>query len=144
MREIKFRAIIQGTAQWIYGVPHNVYSQDSPITFDSIQYLSDEGVPNIHYIKTETLGEYTGILDANGKGIYEGDILQCEKRDMLYRVYCVRGGFAINTHVKMWQKDIKLNYPFPLQPLADEQTLGWISSVKVLGNIHENPELIND
>ena len=53
------------------------------------------------------------------------------------------GGFAINVHVDRFSSDIKLNYPFPSQPLCDEQTASYVeSSCEVIGNIYDNPELI--
>ena len=63
--------------------------------------------------------------------------------EIVYRIWAVDGGFAINTDVKIWQKDIKNDYPFPLQPLSDEQTVSWIKgSCLKIGNIYENPEII--
>lgn len=92
---------------------------------------------------TETIGQYVNLVDSANEKLFVGDLFKCETNDILYRIWAVEGGFAINTHVQIWQKDIKNDYPFPLQPLSDEQTVSWIKSscIKV-GNIYDNPELL--
>ena len=73
---------------------------------------------------------FTGLLDKNGKEIYEGDI--------------VRGIWQVN------HKDVRegvVNYweKFGLYGLNDNSSLVSIvwSGCEVIGNIHENPELLN-
>lgn len=94
-------------------------------------------------VVTETIGQYVNLVDSTNEKLFVGDLLKCKTNDIIYRIWSVDGGFAINTHVKMWQKDIKNDYSSPLQPLSDEQTVSWIRSncVKV-GNIYDNPELL--
>ena len=82
--------------------------------------------------------KFSGLLDKNGKEISEGDILEEEApRGNKYVVRSVPGGFAIN----QFQDDIA-NTPF-YDALADMQTSGYVSTqCEVIGNIHENPELL--
>ena len=65
MREIKFRA--KHGKEWVYGDLH----------------LNSGKIPHIHpdpftskSIDIETIGQYTGLRDKNGKEIYEGDIIR--------------------------------------------------------------------
>lgn len=86
--------------------------------------------------------QFTGLEDKNGKEIYEKDLLKGHD-GFIYRVWFVKGGFAINVPVKKFKNDIKMDYPFPLQPLADEQTCSYVESqCEIIGNIYENPEIL--
>jgi uncharacterized phage protein (TIGR01671 family) len=81
--------------------------------------------------------QYTGLRDKNGKEIYDGYLLKGHD-GFIYRVWFVKGGFAINVHVEKFKNDIKMSYPFPLQPLSDEQTCVYVESeCEVIGNIYE-------
>ena len=88
--------------------------------------------------------QYINITDMHLKELYVGDLFKSTQNDILYRIYYVNGGFAINTNVKIWQGDIKKDYPFPLQSLSDEQTVSWIrETCYYVDNYYLNPELLN-
>ena len=94
-------------------------------------------------VVTETIGQYVNLVDSTNEKLFVGDLFKCRTTGIIYRIWAVDGGFAINTHVQEWQKDITKDYPFPLQPLSDEQTVSWIKSSCVkIGDIYDNPELL--
>lgn len=91
--------------------------------------VSDAGMRND--IQADTLGEFTGLNDKNGTPIYEGDIV----RHVRGQKMMVSGEYeddAIVLTVKY--EDAQFNISFYAR-VTD--------SLEVIGNIYDNPELIN-
>jgi len=78
--------------------------------------------------EVETIEQYTGLKDKNGKEIYEGDIVVNTYYDdgEMYKVLWVEDSVAFG----MESLDDMELYKLPLE------------SLEVIGNIHENPELL--
>lgn len=128
MREILFRGkTIDG--DWTYG-----YYVFAPKRTGMFGQTINEADFDKHYILTmkynivkeinpETVGQYTGLTDKNGKKIFEGDIV---KGTFLgFPVPIEDDVFSI-----CWQEDVagyKANY---------------FENVEVIGNIYDNPELL--
>lgn len=130
MREIIFRGkrIING--DWVYG---NLFIPDR---HDSqTQILIGTDVYRIPYdIIPDTVGQYTGLTDKNGKKIFEGDIVKSFEYDDIYLV-------------KYFDNN---NYPafdcVPDVPFCECNGLSFLVNTEgceVIGNIHDNPELMN-
>jgi uncharacterized phage protein (TIGR01671 family) len=82
--------------------------------------------------------QFTGLKDKNGKEIYEGDVLRCERS----------GGTCFGV-VEWWEnREYRIIYKLrhdPGKPNQKEEYLcsGWIESDhEVIGNIYKNPELL--
>lgn len=91
MRKIQFRGKDKD-GQWRYG--RLMYFLVGRIVVDKIQ--SDEVL--LWQVDPETVGEFTGVMDSNGRAIYEGDILQGgydgKYEGEYYCVYFEKGEFS--------------------------------------------------
>ena len=121
MRTIKFRGKSIITDEWLYG--DLVHSADNKrfgiLVNDKDSYDECEVAP-------ETVGQFIGLYDCDGKEIYEGDIL--DFNGLTVEVRFVRGVFAFLANGDL-----------------DEELCGDCRTdlfAKVIGNIHDNPELL--
>lgn len=124
---------------WVYGTYEANYNGNF---YECIHVIDDEKCEtNTYVIKGETLGQYINLTDIDGQKIYVGDILQrADTNGKIYRykVFEVPGGFGINEH----QDDLnKKSIPF-YAGTSDMQTASFIQGIKIVGNIHENKELL--
>lgn len=82
----------------------------------------------------ETVGEFTGMTDKNDKKIFEGDIL--EFSDRIVSVFW-------HAHLGCWDSDF-IKFTNKENDREDMSLCRWSYSAKVVGNIHDNPELLKD
>lgn len=87
------------------------------------------------YIENETAGQFTGLLDKNGKEIYEGDVIGCHNPSIKHLIFYneKQGRF-----IAALNGDIDNDFVC-VCGLDDSR---WNASKEVIGNIHDNPELL--
>ena len=121
MREILFRGKRTDNGKWVYGLLCRVGD-----TYANIRRMDTEV---LYSVLTNTIGQYTGMTDKNGKKIFEGDICRM-KADRLkgYGAIIFMGSAFV-----LCDKTHKKTRYYPLYP--DGQ-------FTVVGNIHDNPELL--
>ena len=140
-REIKFRG--KGAGCWRHGYYIHFDSKPKQDCYNEKfrDFIVKESKYGTHYFPIEnpaTIGQYTGLKDKNGKEIFEGDILEYigKRKDNMNKVYRRKvvfheGMFALLS--KELQAYSALNY----HCMKDGR-----SAWRVIGNIHDNPELI--
>ena len=128
MREILFRGKRIDNSEWETG--SLVYARMG--TSEEQVGIADKMTAYHTPVIPETVGQYTGLTDKNGKKIFEGDILEGDLDDNLdpgakWRSVVVWGKFGWNCkggHVSL--------------PIDEFD----IKEGEVIGNIHDNPELM--
>jgi uncharacterized phage protein (TIGR01671 family) len=135
MREIKFRGKRLDDGEWVYGDYHrraggvHCIIAMEPDEQGKVVYI-------VHQVNPATVGQFTGLLDKNGKEIYDGDIIRSD---------CGNG--EVRHLISFF--DIIASFVAEMLPdngINDYCTLSqaWILKYnkEVIGNIHDNPELL--
>jgi len=141
MRETKFRGK-RKDIDWKYGYLTIIEKTHEPNVI-AIKPLDEQWIT--YGVDPESVGEYTGLKDKNGKEIYEGDVVQ----------YMLCGSIPLSLQrgvVSFGEFDIKDDgIPLPylgwfVKDEYEKQVEAGLSfgteSWEVIGNIYENPELL--
>lgn len=122
-REIKFRGRHKIVGTWYCGF---FYKQDNDYIITTNGYTR-------FVVEKDSISQFTGLLDKNGKEIFEGDIVEWKYLLTWHKneVRWVGGGFVVTT--SGFKDD--LNEPQDLSLVS-------ILNCEIIGNIYSNPELL--
>lgn len=120
-RIIKFRGKSLKDGVWLIG---------SHFTDGAEEYIIPQTLLDIHdyedyQVDPDTVGQYTGLKDRNGQEIYEGDVVE-------------RG----RTYTIEWWESNSTFFAVCLSGSAHLCLGYWSRCMTVIGNIHDNPELV--
>lgn len=127
MREIRYRGIGIAERKWVFGsLWFDTRNKATLIWSEELEYWVR--------VDPATVGQYTGLKDKNGKEIYEGDVMEIPETEFnaeiigrvlfeedAYYIIPLRGGHLWGLHWSLRKHD-----------------------AKIIGNIHDNPELLKN
>lgn len=136
MREILFRGKRQDNGMWVEGsfVKYTDYNGNKV-------YLIYASNGNPNDIIPETVGQFTGLIDLNGTKIFEGDIIA----NYFGRIYGAveYGESSFDSGIlKYTGYFCKSSSVYDDGNLYDESDEDYWDRHQVIGNIHDNPELL--
>lgn len=135
-REILFRGKTDNE-KWVYGF----FNGQSILEYRNDRGIITKADKNTHAIMRpypidiETLGQYTGLTDKNGKRIFEGDIVKFTDDDGDYSNYEV---YFDNNLMAFMTKELLCGGGICDMSKWEK----WREMYEVIGNIHDNPELL--
>lgn len=140
-REIKFRGKRVDTGEWVYGYLSCIWERKY------ILWGTTNNIPNMNEVIPETVSQYTGLKDRNNNDIYDGDVLDIryfltrnlgvikfgkyKQVDMTDQYECGHQGFYVDV-----TNDTNDVFRHDLYFYAEKS--------EVIGNIFENPELLQE
>lgn len=132
-RTIKFRGKNLYNNEWIFGDLIQYESGEMAIFSNKLSQYGCEATEMFNRSKVipETVGQFTGLLDKNGKEIYEGDIIK---------------GFDIT--IEVWYSEDRACFMAEMKEPQNDMVdiLGGYDTARmeIIGNIYDNPELIKE
>ena len=136
MREILFRGKMDN-GEWVYGS----FCTDALEQFNGLcgvdgfirLYDKAKGKMQTYEVDRETVGQYTGLTDKNGKRIFEGDIVKTSDITHEGVIQIPGESFEIAMRKGCWVMVAGEDWDF-LETNHE--------CIQVIGNIHDNPELL--
>ena len=134
MRKILFRGKRIDNGEWLEGFYTASYDYWGDFNHHIETTQHETKVSSGYFVDPSTVGQYTGLTDKNGKKIFEGDICRNTKNGETFSVkwHGTMAGFVWNKR----RKDVSL-YDFG-------ELFRAFDKYEVIGNIHDNPELLEE
>lgn len=164
MREIKCRGKRLDNGKWVEGY-YVCIGEEYPYIYTGKLEINEDDVWTEKYpVISETVGQYTGMKDYSGTEIYEGDIVKIDDElvwgsmtscGMEYDSVSVETHALIGwidedcafgiTRTNLGDGECDSQFLFDISPDGNEEKLAEkIRHTEVVGNIHDNPELMEE
>ena len=125
MREILFRGKRIDSGEWVYGTMYKIAIDLNPFILTGGKFGCS------YQVGEETVGQYTGLNDKNGNRIWEGDIVRCGTGRICKVTFFISPGVSGFDLVPIGGFDSPPPHNWSL-----------FADTEVIGNIHDNPELL--
>lgn len=130
MREILFRGKCVDNGEWVYS-SFIMQDKEHKLLLAEVELFDGE---KWRAVDPETVGQFIGLTDKNGKKIFEGDIIKDKELPTIYMI-----GYN--------EELMKYAFLYYHKELKNIYCGGFVSktdgkSIEVIGTIHDNPELL--
>lgn len=139
-REIKFRGFSADSNKWIYGYLNK--------PFDDVTQIIEKIPSNasqMSLVVNGSEGQFTGLIDKNGRNIYEGDIISYREHIKYLQSSFIGEVTWLDSHCAFGyvfnDKNIIKTYPFNS---IDEIQNDFLNHTEVIGNIYQNSDIIKN
>lgn len=142
MRDIIFRSKRTDNGEWVYGVPTKD-SHGETVMVESVYECEEYNCrgANCLYVDENTVGQYTDLTDKNGTKIFEGDIVTYEDAVADFEGY--HDDVFLNcgeVGISAWDGIYFTNrQTVDMSDLYESETM---VDCEIIGNIHDNPEML--
>lgn len=134
-REIKFRGKDAFRGQWVYGYLAMLDETSWGLLGKIYRHEEEEITTSVD---GNTIGQFTGLFDANKKPIYEGDII-CDEFNNLHLIRYSDDTASFTATLAQY-----VGNKYAERGMTPGIEQRWIDEFKkvVVGNIHDNPEML--
>ena len=135
IREVIFRGKRADNGEWVEGDLLQIKYYNKPII--ECKIMPQTPVSSAYPVLPETVGQYTGLTDKNGKRIFEGDI--CKFKHLGDANV---GQIVFNYSTATFVMCFSIIVGAYGEKAVRRMLLSVFDDIKIIGNIHDNPELL--
>jgi len=155
MREILFRGKQVNNGEWVYGF-YCHYDDIEDNGKDDCDYIVEKhNGDHFPFVKVtpETVSQYTGLTDKNGKKIFEGDIRKYTRKNW-HEPLSSQNGTDLIGFLEIYYDDTCATFKYKHYDenckllgsgfLLLEDSRAEENIIEIIGNVYDNPELLEE
>ena len=135
MREILFHGKRADNGEWVEGDLLQIKYYNKPII--ECKIMPQTPVSSAYPVLSETIGQFTGLTDKNGVRIFEGDICRFKRFNDVHV-----GKIIFNETTASFVMKYQSIVGAYGEKATHKMLLSVCDDIEVIGNIHDNPELL--